>query len=123
MTTGKFLNRIPNYRNIYKVKNRIGTPENECICEFCHKRLTVENRSVVSLFRICIDYMVYQHCKDCRKRFYGRVDNAQMLKWAHGIVRRMKIKSKAVKMVKKVKLGMIIRITDPLERYEQAEII
>ena len=106
--------KYPNYRNIYKVKNRIGTPEGECICEFCHKRLTIANRSTVSLFRICIDYMIYQLCEDCRRRFYGRVDNAQMLKWAHGIAKRMKIKSK---------LSVILPIQNPLERYKQAEII
>ena len=76
---------IPNYRNIKHTHNKPQTPTRDWVCDFCQKPLTDKNRADISTKIISLEQAIYQLCKDCRRRFYGRIDDALMLKYAYKI--------------------------------------
>ena len=78
---------IPNYRHVYKIKNKPDTPKAELKCEYCHDLLTEVNRSVISDMVISLQHNLYQLCKACRQRFYGRVDDSTLMHWAYKIAK------------------------------------
>ena len=73
----------PDYRNIHKHTNLPGTPRDQLKCEYCHVLLTDKNRSVISKMVVTLDHNIYQICRKCRKKFYGKIGDSTMLKRAY----------------------------------------
>ena len=81
---------IPDYRNTEKTHNT--GPIKDWVCDYCQKPLTDENRAHISIKTICMDFAVYQMCKDCRERFFGNIDDNLMLKYAYIIAQSIREK-------------------------------
>ncbi len=81
---------IPDYRNVHKTHNT--GPTSDWVCDYCQVPLTDKNRSTISTRVVCLEFAIYQICKTCRKRFFGIIDNALMLKYAYRIAQSIRDK-------------------------------
>jgi len=76
---------IPDYRNVHKTHNT-GSPI-DWKCDHCQVPLNEDNRSHISVKVVCMDWGIYQLCKECRQRFFGNCDDNLMLKYAYTIAK------------------------------------
>jgi len=81
-----------------KLTNPPGTPIEKVRCEYCKVLLVFDNRSVISMTKICLKWWIYQMCIACRKRYKGKNSDATLMKRAYIIAGYRAAKSKAAKL-------------------------
>ena len=80
---------IPDYRTTKFTPTPPGTPYDLVKCAWCGIPLDDKNRSKASTWVICRKYLIYQICKPCRRRFYGKLTDAELLKKCHILAKWM----------------------------------